>query len=168
MTPPATLYDIGTVPAPVAGTIQAGVGGCLVGVLLLYLVWRHKDRSLRVFAALWIAGWGLFSVVTGLGIVSRHRLAQEWLRTGDVEVAEGDVKDFSPATGNRTQETFRIGTKIFILEDGGTTVPGLNKASVRGGPVSKDARLRVTYHGKSILRVEEPAAPPATTKPGPG
>jgi len=155
------LYDIRTQSAPVGGTIAAGAGGILVGVLLLVIVWKRPDRFARLFALAWILGWGGLSAVSAYGISSRHRGAQAWLDTRAVEVAEGPVSNLSPASSDRKGiETFMIGERLFRIEDGQTKVPGLNRSSVRGGPVRSGATVRLTVHGESILRVEELAPPP--------
>lgn len=164
------LYDIRTEPAPVGGTVASGLGGVLVGVVLLAVVWRHRERAARVFALLWIFGWGGLSAYSALGILSRHRDAQGWLEARSVEVVEGVVENLSPATADRSGvETFRIGERIFRIEDGQTKAPGLNRSSVRGGPVRGRATVRLTLHEGTILRVEElapPAAAPAAGKAG--
>lgn len=156
------LYDIRTESAPVGGTIAAGAGGALVGVLLLAIVWKRPERAARLFALLWIAGWAGLAAWSVAGVAGRHREAGTWLATRAVEVAEGEVTDFSPATGDkRGVETFRIGDRLFRIEDGQTRAPGLNRSSVRGGPIRPGATVRITFHGESILLVEEVAPAPA-------
>lgn len=145
---------------------MSGVGGVLVGVLLLAIVWKRPDRTARLFALLWIVGWGGLAAVTAYGIVSRHQDAKGWIATRSVEVVEGPVWNFSAATLDSSgNETFQIGTRLFRIEDGQTKVPGLNRSSARRGPIRDGATLRLTVHGTSILRVEElapaPASPPA-------
>jgi hypothetical protein len=160
------LYDIRNEEAPVGGTITSGVGGVLVGVLLLAIVWKRPDRTARLFGLLWIVGWGGLAAVTAWGIVSRHQDAKGWIGTRSVEVVEGPVRNFSPATVDGSgNETFQIGSRLFRIEDGQTKAPGLNRSSARRGPIRDGATLRLTVQGTSILRVEElapaPANPPA-------
>jgi hypothetical protein len=155
------LYDIRNEGAPVGGTIVSGVGGVLVGVLLLAIVWKRPDRTARLFGLLWIVGWGGLSAVTAFGIVSRHQDAKGWIATRSVEVVEGPVWSFSPATADASgNETFQIGARLFRIEDGQTKTPGLNRSSARRGPIRDGATLRLTVHGTSILRVEELAPAP--------
>lgn len=159
------LYDIRTQSAPLTGSIASGVGGVLVGVLLLAIVWKRPERVARLFALSWILGWGALSLHTTLGIASRYREARDWLETRSVEVVEGTVTRLSPATSDRLGiETFRIGERLFRFEDGQTRVPGLNRSAARGGPIREGMTVRLTLHGESILLVEElspvPAAPP--------
>jgi hypothetical protein len=160
------LYDIRTEGAPVGGTISSGIGGVLVGVLLLAIVWKRPERAARLFAFLWIVGWGGLAAWSAHGIASRHRDAKGWFSSRSVEVVEGPVSNFSPATSDQKGiETFQIGERFFRIEDGQTKAPGLNRSAVRGGPIRNGATLRLTVHGPSILRVEElapaPASPPA-------
>ena len=162
------LYDIRTEGAPFGGTIASGVGGVLVGVLLLAVVWKRPERAARLFAILWIVGWGGLAAVSAHGISSRHRNAAEWLDSRAVVSVEGVVERLSPATSDhKGVETFFIRDRLFRIEDGQTKVPGLNRSSVRGGPVRSGATVRLTVHGESILRVEELAPPPATPPSAP-
>ena len=155
------LYDVRSEGAPIGGTLTSGIGGVLVGVLLLAIVWNHRERAARVFALLWIVGWGSLSAWSAWGIVSRHREASGWLERRDVETVEGAVANFAPATSDRKGlETFSIGGRVFRIEDGQSKVPGLNRSSVRGGPIRSGATVRLSLHGASILRVEELAPPP--------
>ncbi len=155
------LYDIRAEDPPVLGTIQAGTGGVLIGVLLLAVVWRRRDRFARRFAYLWILAWGGLAAWTVHGIASRHADAKGWIEERAVEVVEGPVEDLSPATSDQKGiETFKVAGRLFRIEDGQTKLPGLNRSSVRGGPVRKGATVRITFHDRSILRVEE-LAPPA-------
>ena len=155
------LYDIRNEGAPVGGTIASGAGGVLVGVLLLAIVWKRPDRTARLFGLLWMVGWGGLAAVTAHGIVSRHQDAKGWIATRSVEVVEGPVRNFSPATsGAEGNETFQIGTRLFRIQDGQTKVPGLNRSSARRGPIRDGAMVRLTVHGPSILRVEELAPAP--------
>lgn len=160
------LYDIRTDSPPIGGTIAAGAGGVLVGALLLAVVWRRPDRSGRLFAALWIAGWAGLAAWSVLGVAGRHREARSWLETRAVEVAEGPVTALVPATADkRAVETFQVGGRLFRIEDGQTRAPGLNRSSVRGGPIRSGATVRIVFHGESILRVEELAPGPAAPAP---
>ena len=160
------LYDIRMEGAPVGGTIAAGVGGVLVGALLLAIVWKRPDRSGRLFALLWIVAWGSLAAWSVLGVSGRHREARAWLETRAVEVAEGPVTALVPATADKQAvETFQVGGKLFRIEDGQTKTPGLNRSSVRGGPIRSGSNVRVTFHGESILLVEELAPPPAGPAP---
>ena len=145
------LYDIRTESAPVGGTIAAGAGGVVVGALLLAIVWKRREPAAKVFALLWIVGWAGLAAWSVLGVSGRHREARTWLATRAVEVAEGPVTNLSPATADRDAvETFRVGERLFRIEDGQTRAPGLNRSSVRGGPIRSGVTVRITFHGESI------------------
>jgi hypothetical protein len=77
------------------------------------------------------------------------------LGSGRVLVAEGEVTDFSelPSDG-RGYETFRVGGALFRIAPGRGA--GLTRVSGKGGPIRKGRKLRVTYAGDEILKVEEP------------
>lgn len=156
------LYDVRSEGAPIGGTMTSGIGGVLVGALLLAIVWKRPERAARVFALLWIVGWGGLSAWSAYGIVARHGEAKSWLASRRVEIVEGAVANFAPATSDRKGlETFSVGGRLFRIEDGQAKVPGLNRTSARGGPIRSGATVRLSVRGESILRVEELAPPPA-------
>lgn len=122
--------------------------------LLLAIVWQ-RGKGPRILILTMLIGWLGFSAYRYRTISSGHVEAQGWLSAGTVEVAEGKVEDFNPAPLEKVgPETFRIGTKVFQVMDGDLLNPGLHRTSRRGGPIRSGARLRVTYRGTSILKVE--------------
>ncbi|MBL8114257.1 MAG: hypothetical protein JNK60_15355 [Acidobacteria bacterium] len=122
--------------------------------LLLAIVWQ-RGKGPRILILAMLISWLGFSAYRYRVIGAGHREAQSWLAAGTVEVAEGKVEDFNPAPLEKVgPETFRIGTKVFQVTDGDLLNPGLHRTSRRGGPIRSGARLRVTYRGTSILKVE--------------
>jgi len=154
------LYDISR-ESPPAGEFRSGAAGILIGLLLLALVWKRPERGPKVFLLLFILAFGGFAVSKGLATRRAHLKAAERLAGGKVEVAEGIVTGFVPGSADgRTDETFMLGGRAFrIRVDSGE--PGLNRTSAAGGPISKDASLRISYSGEKILKVEDLAGTPA-------
>ncbi len=166
MAGPTLLYDVRTEPLPVGGAVKGGVASLVVGALLLAIVWKRKDRGPRLFALLWIAGSLVLFGWNGLQAARAHQRAAGWLASGDVEVVEGEVRDFSAARESSAGlETFRVGDVIFKMDGDATRTPGLQERSGEGGPVRAGAKVRIAHHGPSILRVEELAPPPTPAAP---
>ncbi|KAA0254776.1 MAG: hypothetical protein EDX89_08765 [Acidobacteria bacterium] len=155
------LYDVRQEAPPVGGSVRGGLLGALVGVLLLAVVWQRRDRAARLFAVAWILGClGLFGW-KAVAVARAHREAAGWAVSGRAASVEGVVRDFSAAHESPAGiETFRVGDVLFRVTGDPLKVPGLNRPSGAEGPVREGARVRILYHGESILRVEELAPPP--------
>jgi hypothetical protein len=151
---PEVLYDVCAEGAPIAGDIRGALAGALLGVLLLAVVWKRPDRGPRLLALLFTAAWIGRSAWNVLADVRAHRTACETLRTGRAALAEGEVTDFSAMPADRGgYETFRVGGVLFKMRPG--RGPGLSRIAEKGGPIRSGRKLRVTYAGDAILKVEE-------------
>ncbi|WP_020469754.1 hypothetical protein [Zavarzinella formosa] len=76
-------------------------------------------------------------------------------RTGDFEVVEGNVRNYSTrldAKGRVNGEYFTVGDSSFWMDE--SFHGGLEKMSVNGGPIREGEYVRLSYHGGQILRVE--------------
>lgn len=154
------LYDISR-ESPPAGEFRSGAAGVLIGLLLFALVWKRPERGPKVFLLLFILAFGGFAVWNGLATRRAHLEAVERLARGNVEVAEGIVTGFVPGSADgRSDETFTLGGRAFRIKVD-SEEPGLNRPSAAGGPIRKDASLRISYAGERILRVEELSEAPA-------
>lgn len=149
-----TLYDVREEPAPVTNEIRGGLAGSLVGALLLAVVWKRRDRAPKLLAGAFLLAWVGMSAWNASVIVRAHHEAQAVLARGGVEVTEGVVENLVPPPPEGGLESFRIGSRTFLVSDGETSRPGLARTSARGGPVRAGAHLRISSSGKSILRVE--------------
>jgi hypothetical protein len=148
------LYDISR-ESPPAGEFRSGAAGVLIGLLLLALVWKRPERGPKVLLLLFILAFGSFAVWKGLATRSAHLQAVEHLARGNVEVAEGIVTGFVAGSADgRTDETFTVSGRAFRIRVG-SGEPGLDRTSTVGGPIRKDASLRISYAGQRILKVEE-------------
>lgn len=155
------LYDVRQEGPPVGGSVRGGLLGALVGALLLAVVWQRRDRASRLFALAWIVSClGLFGW-KAVAVARAHSQAAGWADSGRAASVEGVVRDFSAAHESPAGiETFRVGDVLFRVTGDPLKVPGLNRPSGEEGPVREGARVRILYHGASILRVEELAPPP--------
>lgn len=150
-----TVYDVRQESAPLGSEIRGGLAGSLIGALLLFLVWKRRERAPKLLALAFLLGWAGLSAWNGVLITRAHRAAQAVLARGAVEVSEGVVTDLVPPPPEGGLESFRVGDRTFLVADGETKRAGLARTSMRGGPVRAGARLRISSAGKSILKVEE-------------
>lgn len=144
------------------------------------------DLNQNGYAAWWFPAFGLVFVVATGGLVKWRRrasyriglgLAALWtiaaflvtyrdyrgavwkLQTGDYAVVEGPVTDYEarPAEGwGQKTEAFRVGGKRFEYH-GAVVTPGFHQMAAQGGPIREGLKVRITYSGADILRLE--AAP---------
>jgi hypothetical protein len=148
------LYDVCADGSAVAGDLKGGAVGLVLGLLLLAVVRKRKDAGPRLLALCFLLVWIGVSIANAISDHRAHRAACDALTTGRVLVAEGEVSDFSalPPDG-RGWETFRVGEAFFRIAPGRGA--GLKRVSVNGGPIREGRRVRVTYAGEEILKVEE-------------
>ncbi len=148
------LYDVCADTSAVRGDLKGAAVGLVLGLLLVAVVWKRRDRAPRFLALAFLAVWVGISSWNAVSDRRAHRAACGALTAGRVLVAEGDVRDFSalPPDG-RGWETFRVGEASFRIAPGRGA--GLNRVSVNGGPIRSGRRLRVSYAGEQILKVEE-------------
>ena len=151
------LYDVRSDRPAIGNEVRGGIAGVLIGVLLLAAVWRRREKAPRLFVLAFILAWAGWSLWNGFQIVRRHEAAVGDLNAGRALIAEGMVTDFVPEPAGGTRATtFRVGGTSFIVHEGDTSVPGLRRFAPPGGPIRGGTRLRVTFRGGSILKVEEP------------
>jgi hypothetical protein len=91
------------------------------------------------------------------------------LKDGHASVVEGLVSDFTPmpVTGHAS-ESFCVERHCFYYSDFDSSI-GFHNAASRGGPIKQDLRLRVSFLGNTILRLEVApgsAQPPNTSWSG--
>lgn len=146
---------------PVGGSVRGGLLGALVGVLLLAIVWQRRDRAARLFAVAWILGCVALFGWKAVSVARAHQRAVAWAGSGEAVAVEGVVRDFSAAHESPAGiETFRVGDVLFRVTGDPLKDPGLLRPSDETGPIRPGARVRILFHGTSILRVEELSPPP--------
>jgi len=100
---------------------------------------------------------GMAVLITIFSFVLTYReLARlhDVLASGRAQVVEGRVTDFTPMDDfvHKT-ESFRVGDRWFAYSDAIET-GGFNTSSTHGGPIREGLRVRVTYVGGTIVRLE--------------
>jgi hypothetical protein len=147
-----TLFDVGRNGYtawwfPAFGLFFMAAAGGLVK-------WRSR-ASFKIGLALAAAWTASAFFVT----YNDYRTAVSKLQNGNYAVAEGPVKDFEarPVEGwGQKAETFLVDGKRFEYH-GAVVTPGFHRMASQGGPIHDGLRVRVTYSGQDILRLE--AAP---------
>lgn len=149
------LYDVTLESPPIQNEVRGALAGTLIGVILLALVWKRRERAPRLFVLLWIAGWIGFSLWNGVEIVRNQKRAIADLKRGAVEVREGILNDPSPAPLEGGFETFRVGDQPFKVGDGSDRKAGLSQRSKRLAPLRAGAHVRIASSEGRILKLEE-------------
>src|SRR5262245_10554228 len=100
-----------------------------------------------LFALLW-------TVVTFGWTYGEYRSLQRALSSGQVQVIEGEVTNFVPMPyQGHAMERFDVGAYHFEYSDYVVTA-GFNHTSSHGGPIRAGLRVRVTFVGDTIVRLE--------------
>jgi len=151
---PSVLYDVCADSSAVSGDIKSGAVGLFLGLLLVVIAWQRRDRAPRVLALGFLAVWVGVCAVNAVSDSRANRAACTALGSGRALTAEGTVTDFSalPSDG-RGFETFRLGGVAFRISPGRGAA--LRRVSANGGPIRSGRKVRVTYAGEDILKVEE-------------
>ena len=158
-----TLYDVRTEKPPIQNEIRGGIGGAMIGVLLLALVWKRPERAPRIFLLLWIVGWSGFSAWNAVRTVRAQNKAAAQLARGDVQVQEGVLTNLALASAEGSFETFQVGGRPFVVGDSNASAAGLSLRTRLTPPLANGQVLRVSYREKGILRIDRSA--PAAAAP---
>lgn len=103
------------------------------------------------FAVLW-------TLTAGLSIGSKQLSLREDYENGNFKVVEGTVENFDPMpSSGHKMESFTVNGIRFEYSDFEVT-PGFNNAASRGGPIREGLKVRISYIGNTILKLEVPAS----------
>ena len=76
------------------------------------------------------------------------------LRQGKYPVVEGEIKNFIPMPfQGHGEESFDVENSHFSYSDYEMT-PGFHNAASHGGPIHEGLRVRISYVGNTILKLE--------------
>lgn len=108
---------------------------------------KHSRYYFLSFALLW-------TITSFMAVYVDYSAAKRAMASGKVQVVEGLVRKFHPmpASGH-AQESFCVEEACFEYSDFGVT-PGFNNTSSHGGPIREGLRVRITYVGNTIVRLE--------------
>lgn len=143
-------------PWAALGTLFVATGLAMLLIPGGQRLWRGRvsRRTHRVFAWTWLllslAWTGSVSLVKW----QRYRQAAAELRQGRYQTVEGVVRDFVPMPrSGHIMESFAVGDRRFSYSDFVAT-PGFHQTAGYGGPIHEGVRVRVSYSGNVILRLE--------------
>jgi hypothetical protein len=92
------------------------------------------------------------SPVFFIGRYGEYRQAKKALPTGNYQVAEGTVEDFSPMPpGGHSIESFKVGKNSFQYGSGWGSI--VFNSDWNHGYIHSGATLRITYRDGDILRI---------------
>jgi hypothetical protein len=159
----AVVFDIGeqTYPAPIGPLLfMCAVIGLLAAIsarLWLQRSISNQGKSIR-FVTTGVAV-GLVGITSLMWFMkANHEELVQTIRAGNVNVAEGIVKNFHPMpTAGHDTEHFTVGGRQFAYSDYVIT-GGFNNTASHGGPIKEGLQVRITYaqarNGTIILKVE--------------
>ena len=142
---------------PAFGLIFVSLGSKMVfapELAVRLMPWASKRRPSKVAPAAFLAFAVLWTSVTFALTYTEYRIDAGRLQSGDYQVVEGQVTRFvpMPARGH-AMESFVVGGRRFSYSDYVLTA-GFNNTSSHGGPVGEGLRVRISYAGNTILRLE--------------
>lgn len=108
---------------------------------------RRFGWFMFLFALVWTTGCFLLTYSDYLAL--KH--AEE---AGRFRIVEGEVQDFHPMPyEGHTDENFEVNGVRFAYSDY-TISAGFNNTASHGGPIRQGLPVRISYYGRSILRLE--------------
>jgi hypothetical protein len=135
---------------PVVGLIFAGIGG-----VFIWLGRRNRWPLSRSFAGYFIVGFAcLWSGLTFAPMFHEYLNLRSAYRHGQFSLVEGSVTNFRPMPYEGHQdECFSVQSDTFCYSDYVVTA-GFNNSASHGGPIREGLRVRVSYIGNTIVRLE--------------
>ena len=147
-----TVYSILDHAAPVPWSHV--VIGFFIPLLVAVLEWRKRNWSMLVFIGIWALFWNGGVLPGAWTIYRNHKHAQEYLRSGDCQVAEGTVEQFHPMPYHgHSLESFAVNGVWFSYSDFDLSKPGFNRTESHGGPIHAGMPVRIHYRGAASCRL---------------
>ena len=153
-----TVFDAAAQPMrnwgfPAIGLIFVGIGLVLV-FRPAWVPFGHRWLRRGLFPWLYLlfaTGW---TIVSGLTVGLDSYRAVQALKTGDYNVVEGPVVNFTPMPmEGHADEQFDVGGVHFAYSDYGVTA-GFNNSASHGGPIRSGLLVRIAYKDGEILRLQ--------------
>jgi hypothetical protein len=161
-----TIFDITTTGYQTWRFAAFGLIFVTIGILLVASVtwrrslpfrwWSTRPLASKIFAYFFFGFALLWTSITFVGTWRDYSRLENAIATGHARVVEGVVTDFSPmpVTGH-AMERFCVSGSFACFEYSDYVVTsGFNNTSSHGGPIRAGLRVRVTYVGDSILKLE--------------
>jgi hypothetical protein len=145
------VYDIlrdGIGIAPIGVCLGMLVGlGCGVG-MLISLRKQGKPVGGIIF---WLIAWTAGTLVGGGNVLGQHFRCVSWAKSGDFEVAEGQVTHFEPL---QKTESFTVAGITFSYGDANLSRGGFRSQFGPNGLLHEGAHVRVSHREGRILKLE--------------
>ena len=131
-----------------------GLPFVILGGLTVWFGRRRNRRDYRLFGYV-IVGFACFWSGVALSSMFREYLAlHSAYRNSHFSVVEGRVTDFRPMPyQGHSLECFSVQAQTFCYSDYAVTA-GFNNSASHGGPIREGLPVRVSYVGKTIIRLE--------------
>jgi hypothetical protein len=153
------LADQSVAPGPwiLIPVVLTGVGALLVfkpALMRQIMPGGLQGTSRRLFSWFFFLFAGLLTVAILVSTISASTRLRTEMRLGKSLMTEGCLQGFHPmpASGHDT-ERLRINGLQFAYSDYVIT-PGFHQTESHGGPVHADSRLRLSYIGPEIVKLE--------------
>jgi len=141
-----TVFDVSD---PSIASWIVGAITLFLGVAAVVRVLMQKTRGVLILG--FVLVWSVF-VFTGMFRQRNGLEAAE--KAHRFEVVEGVVTRFRPAPySGHEDESFCVESKCFSYSDYVVT-QAFNKTSSHGGPIRDGLRVRISYVGNAIIKVE--------------
>jgi hypothetical protein len=155
-----TVFSVESAPEVDYLAVLIGGGFAVIGVLLATLKDRTERPSgfwgnpRRMFGAFWATQALFFLAIAIFGTYLRQESLIQVLRTGHVEVVEGDIEHFQPMPeGCHAPERFDVAGHRFAYKDC-FDAGGFNQSSTKGGPLEQGQHVRIFYRDGLILKLQ--------------
>lgn len=132
-----------------------GLPFVVIGGVFVWLGRRgNKPPSRRLFGYVIVGFACLWSGVTFISTFRDYLALRLAYRHSQFSVVEGRVTDFHPMPYEGHQdECFSVQPKTFCYSDYAVTA-GFNNSASHGGPIREGLPVRISYVGKTIVRLE--------------
>jgi hypothetical protein len=153
------LADQSVLPGPwiLIPVVLTGVGALLVfrpALMQVIMPGGLQGTPRRLFSWFFFLFAGFMTLVVLISTIGASSRLRSDQRRGHASITEGCLQGFHPmpASGHDT-ERLRINGLQFAYSDYIIT-PGFHQTESHGGPVHADSRLRLTYIGPDIVKLE--------------
>jgi hypothetical protein len=157
-----TIFDAGqqgytTIWFPTFGLIFVVIGALLVfrpALMLTLLPNGLQGRARKIFSWFFFIFALLWTAISFIVTFLEYLKVTSDLSAGRYSVVEGTVTDFVPMPyGGHSLERFTVNGNSFSYSDYVVT-SGFHNTASHGGPIREGLRVRITYSGNLILRLD--------------
>ena len=154
-----TVFDIAVVgyknwDFPALGLLVMALGAFIMAISK-YSRWRdgQSPRARKVFAFVYFGFGALWTATAFINTYGQYSALAKAANSYRARVVEGIVANFKPKLSGRGMESFCVSGTCFEYSDNVVTA-GFNYTAYYGGPIRDGLRVRVTYVGNAIVKLE--------------